>query len=145
MKIIKKANGEAIFSDVLFYYLDMEEFEEIHAQISDEQWNITEHTDTYLYGTVDAKQDGILFTTIPYEPGWTVKVDGNEVETLTCLDSLIGIELSAGEHTVEMSFWPTYLTLAIIVELIGLSFIAIIAIIEVKDGAILKKIIAKTK
>lgn len=139
------ANGEAIFSDVLFYYLDMEEFEEIHSQISDEQWNITEHTDTYLYGTVDAKQDGILFTTIPYEPGWTVKVDGNEVETLTCLDSLIGIELSAGEHTVEMSFWPTYLTLAIIVELIGLSFIAIIAIIEVKDGAILKKIIAKTK
>lgn len=139
------ANGEAIFSDVLFYYLDMEAFEEIYAELADEQWNITEHTDTYLYGTVNAKEDGILFTTIPYEPGWTVKVDGKEVSTVTCLDSLIGIELTAGEHTVEMRFWPTYLTLAIIVELIGLSFIAIIAIFEVKDGALLKKIIAKTR
>ncbi len=139
------ANGEAIFSDVLFYYLDTDEYQEMYNELADEQWNITEHSDTHLLGTVDVKEDGILFTTIPQEPGWTIKVDGKEVESVTLLDSLIGIELKAGEHTVEMTFWPQYLTLAIIVSLVGLSFIGIIAVFEVKDGALIKKILEKTK
>lgn len=140
------ANGEAIFSDVLFYYLDTDEYEnDIYSRLADEQWNITEHTDTHLYGTVEAKQDGILFTTIPYEPGWTILVDGKETEPVKLLDSFIGIELTEGEHTVEMTFWPEYLTLAIIVELVGLSLIGIIAIFEVKNGALIKKILEKTK
>lgn len=139
------ANGEAIFSDCLFYYLDMEVYEETINELAEEQWNITEHTSTYISGTVNASEDGVLFTTIPNEPGWKVTVDGKSVDTVTCLDSLIGIELTAGEHTVTMKFWPTYLTLAIIVELIGLSFIAIIAIFEVKDGVLFKKILTKTK
>ncbi len=139
------ANGEAIFSDCLFYYLDMEAFEEVIGKLSDEQWNITKHTQTYLEGTVTAKEDGVLFTTIPQEPGWTVKVDGKEVKTVTCLDSLIGINLSAGEHTVTMKFWPEYLTLAIIVSLVGLSFIGLVALCEVKDGRLIKKLLAKSK
>ncbi len=139
------ANGEAIFSDVLIYYLDMDAYQEIYNELADEQWNITEHSDTHLFGTVDVKEDGILFTTIPQEPGWTIKVDGKKVDSVTVLDSLIGIELSAGEHTVEMTFWPQYLTLAIIVSLVGLSFIGIIAVFEVKDGALIKKILEKTK
>ncbi len=139
------ANGEAIFSDVLIYYLDTDAYQEVYNELADEQWNITEHSDTHLLGTVDVKEDGVLFTTIPQEPGWTIKVDGEEVDSVTLLNSLIGIELSAGEHTVEMTFWPQYLTLAIIVSLVGLSFIGIIAVFEVKDGALIKKILEKTK
>ena len=138
------ANGEAIFSDVLFYSLNLEAFEEVYNEIAKGGWNITEHSDTYLKGTVTAENDGILMTTIPMEPGWTIKVDGEKVEPVTLLDSLIGVELTAGEHEVTMRFFPDYLTLAIIVELIGLSFIAIVALFEVKDGALIKKIIRKT-
>lgn len=139
------ANGEAIFSDVLFYYLDTPSFEEVYNEIADEQWNITEHSDTHLYGTVEAKSDGVLFTTIPQEPGWTIKVDGKEVESVTLIDSLIGIELTEGTHTVEMTFWPEYLTLGICVSVLGLSFILIIALFEFKDGALIKKLAEKTK
>lgn len=140
------ANGEAIFSDVLIYYLDTDEYaDEVYTKLSDEQWNITEHSDTHLLGTVEAKQDGVLFTTIPYEPGWTILVDGKETQPVKLLDSLIGLELTAGEHTVEMTFWPDYLTLAIVVSLVGLSFIGIIAVFEVRNGALIKKILEKTK
>lgn len=138
------ANGEAIFSDVLFYSLNLEKFENVITEIAKGNWNITEHTDTYLKGNVTAEKDGILFTTVPYEPGWTIKVDGEEVEPVVLLDSLIGVELTAGDHEVTMKFFPDYLVLAIIVELIGLSFIALVAVFEVKDGALIKKIIKKT-
>ncbi len=138
------ANGEAIFSDVLFYSLNADALEEAYNKIKGGNWNITEHTDTHLKGNVTAAKDGYLMTTIPEEPGWTVWVDGEKVETVTLLDSLIGIPLDAGEHEIEMKFLPDYLILAIIVELIGLSFIGIVAVFEVKNGALLKKIIRKT-
>lgn len=139
------ANQEAIFSDVLFYQLDMNAFEEVITELKKGEWNIDTHTDTYLSGSVNAEKDGILFTTIPYEPGWTITVDGTEVEPVKLIDSLIGIELSAGEHTVTMKFRPSYLTISIILSLIGLSLIGIIFILEYKDGAVFKKILAKTK
>ena len=138
------ANGEAIFSDVLFYSLDTELLGKLYADISKGGWDITEHSDTYLKGTVTAEKDGILMTTIPSEPGWTITVDGVKTEPVLLLDSLIGIELKAGDHEVTMKFFPDYLKLAIIVELIGLSFIALVAVFEVKDGALIKKILRKT-
>ncbi len=138
------ANGEAIFSDVLFYSIDLEKLDKVYNQIAPGGWNITEHTDTYLRGNVTAANDGILMTTIPSEPGWTITVDGEEVEPVLLLDSLIGIDLKAGEHEITMKFFPDYLVLAIIVELIGLSFIALVAVFEVRDGAIIRKIIKKT-
>ena len=138
------ANGEALFSDVLFYSLDAEALKEVYDQIAPGGWNITEHSDTHLVGTVNAQSDGIFMTTIPQEPGWTVKVDGEKVDTVTVLDSLIGIELSAGEHEIEMKFFPDCLVLGAAVSLIGLSFIALVAVFEVKNGAIIKKILKKT-
>ena len=138
------ANGEAIFSDVLFYSLDLDAFEEAYNEIAKGGWNITEHSDTFLRGSVTAEKDGILMTTIPMEPGWTIKVDGVEVEPVKLIDSLIGIEIPAGEHEITMKFFPDCLVLGIIVELIGLSFIAIVAVFEYKDGKIIRKIIKKT-
>ena len=44
-----------------------------------------------------------------------------------------------------MKFWPDYLTLGIIVSAVGVSLIVIVFIIEYKNGAIFKKILAKTK
>ena len=34
-------------------------------------------------------------TSIPYEPGWTIKVDGKKVEPIALADALIGIRVPA--------------------------------------------------
>ncbi len=139
------ANGEAIFSDVLLCQIDTEKLAEYTQKIAEHQWNITEHSQTKLEGTIDAGDGGVMFTTIPYEPGWNITVDGEKVQPVKLLDSLIGIELSAGEHEIKMNFWPSYLTLAIVVSLVGASLIALIFICEYKNGKILNKILNKTR
>lgn len=139
------ANSEALFSDVLFYHLDTAALSEAVNSIREGGWNITEHTDTWLSGSVTAKEDGVLFTTIPYEPGWTIKVDGEEVEPVKLIDSLIGIELSAGEHTVTMKYLPDYLVLALAISAFGWSLVLIIFVVEFKNGRILKAILKKTE
>ena len=52
----------------------------------------------------------VMFTSIPYEKGWTGYVDGQEVEIKPCLeDTFISIDLSKlpeGEHNIELKFIP---------------------------------------
>ena len=67
-------------------------------------WRVDEYTSTMLSGTVQAAQDGILFTSVPYEEGWTVYVDGKEVEAEAIGGGLIGIPLEQGEHIVKMVY-----------------------------------------
>ena len=41
--------------------------------------DIDQWSSTYIHGTIRADEDGIMFTSIPYDTGWTVKVDGEKV------------------------------------------------------------------
>ncbi|HBN82500.1 MAG TPA: hypothetical protein DDZ89_01520 [Clostridiales bacterium] len=98
---------ELYYKDALFYYLDMEPFEEAIDKLKDNSLQITDRTETRIKGTVNLNEDqSFLFTTIPYEEGWQVMVDGVEVETVELVDALLGIPITPGEHTVEMKFIP---------------------------------------
>ena len=72
-------------------------------------------TDTHLTGTLTADTDKTVFTSIPYDESWVVKVDGKVVDTYRTLDALIGFDIPAGEHTVEFLYQPRYLTIGICV------------------------------
>ena len=76
--------------------------------------------DAYVSGTVTAKEDGVLYTSIPYYKGWTLYVDGEETEITKIADSLVGVELSAGEHTIELKYFPYGLKVGIIITIIGI-------------------------
>jgi uncharacterized membrane protein YfhO len=84
----------------------MDVFYQMVDALKDQRWTLSEKTSTKLSGTITAQQTGIMFTSIPYDGGWTVKVDGKVVEPVKIADALIGIELTAGEHTVEMQYCP---------------------------------------
>ena len=47
-----------------------------------------------------------MFTSIPYDEGWKILVDGKEQKPEKILDSFVGIWLSAGSHTVAMEYTP---------------------------------------
>lgn len=140
---ISIANDEnvAYWLDELFYTFDMEQFEKDIDSLKQNVWNVTEHEGGFVEGTVTADSDNkVLFTTIPQENGWIVKVNGKEVETSTALDSLITIPLEKGENTVTMEFSPNYFKLAVILSLSGLAVLVLIFIFEYKNGKIMKKI-----
>ena len=49
-------------------------------------------------------------TTIPFDEGWTVQVDGERQDTEKILDAFIGVELEQGEHEISMTYQPKGLT-----------------------------------
>lgn len=79
-------------------------FEQAYHALQDEAMVVTSHKPGQIEGTVENKQAGILFTSIPYDTGWSVLVDGKQVEPIAIGNALMGIELEAGKHTISMKY-----------------------------------------
>ena len=92
--------------EMVLFGLNEDIYRQVWGQLSQETLNIVDNSATSLKGTIDVAENGILYTSIPYDAGWTVRVDGQKVETKSLNGSLMYIELDAGTHEIEMSFIP---------------------------------------
>ncbi|MDE5946186.1 MAG: YfhO family protein [Oscillospiraceae bacterium] len=128
-----------IIRDFQFYEFHKDLFDEDIAVLKQNQWNINNDTftDRYIEGTIEAKEGQIMLTSIPTEPGWTVKVDGKKVNTVEILKAFIGIELEPGTHTITMKYTPPGFNLGIITLILG---IAIIIFLFRKDRVIVNQL-----
>ena len=89
--------------------------------LADETLQVTEFSSDYIAGTIDVKEDGYFYTSVPYEQGWTVYVDGEEAEITPWQDAFIALDnLEAGTHTIEMKFVPGGFKLGAMISLGGL-------------------------
>lgn len=104
------ANEEkfTIVKNFLFYTYHPDVFQEDIDILKQNQWQIDtkKSNDRKLTGTITAEDGQIMMTSIPDQPGWTVKVDGKKVDQVAIVDAMIGVPLSAGEHTVTMTYTP---------------------------------------
>lgn len=57
-----------------------------------------------ISGNYTTDSDSLVMLTIPYAEGWNVKVDGETAEYKELSDTFIGLELTAGEHRIEMEY-----------------------------------------
>jgi len=106
----------------IFYYVDKEVYKDTMTTLAEGNFEIEEYTESYFKGKINAR-DGrtSVFTSIPYEEHWKVKVDGKEVETYMTCAALVGFDLgSEGEHTVEIEYRSTPLRNGLFFTGIGL-------------------------
>ncbi|MBQ6360856.1 MAG: YfhO family protein [Lachnospiraceae bacterium] len=60
--------------------------------------------DTSFTGSVEVKEKGTLFTSIPYDEGWTVTVDGEAAETKPFDNTFLCLDLPAGSHVIMFRY-----------------------------------------
>ena len=75
-------------------------------------------------------------TTIPYDTGWTVRVDGTEVTPRKILGAFLGVELTAGEHVLELDYMPDGLKNGAYISGISAAFIILSLVVT---GAIRRR------
>lgn len=91
---------------------------------------VSEFDETHVTGYVTAQSDGILFTTIPYEKGWTASVDGAIVEAEKAVDTFLAIPITAGTHKIELTYMPDGLKPGLWITLGSILFLACITILR---------------
>ena len=103
---------------VYAYYFNEDEYEELISELKKNQLEIYNMTSSKLEGKVNVTNDkDVLLITFLYNDFMKVKVDGEEVKPIEVLDSLIGIKLSEGEHTIELWYEPTLVKISGLVSI----------------------------
>ncbi len=91
----------------------LEAYEKLNAQ----GLNVVSMSDTQLEGVIDVEEDGLMYTSIAYEAGWTVYVDGVETEAVKLKDAMLAVPLTAGHHTIRMTYTPEGFTTGIFLSI----------------------------
>jgi uncharacterized membrane protein YfhO len=123
----------------LIYYLDTELLEEVFTTLQSRQLVLDEkYKEDDIRGTMKTeKNDQLVMTTIPYDEGWQVYVDGKKVEICEAAEALVAFRIEdAGEHDVRFVYRSTAFVGGLAISVIGIAAFACIIIFEDK----LKKI-----
>lgn len=118
----KEGKGGSVVSHVCT--MDEAVWQDAYKMLSASMLDVTDYGDSYLKGTIDVQEDGVFATSVPYEAGWKLKVDGHTRE----INELIGgawisTSLSAGEHQIELSFRPPGLIAGLLITLAGIGLL----------------------
>ena len=114
------------------YSFDEDYLSDLLLKLSENTLSIKEMSSTKLNGTVTAAEDGYLILSIPYDPGFTIKVDGVKTEAALFEDMMIALPLTAGDHDISLSYYPQGMTAGILITILSIALFAIICYAERK-------------
>lgn len=121
-----------------FYSLDMERFAQVSARLQEQGWQVDDWSQGRVSATVEVTcDDSCLFMTIPYDDGWTILVDNEEVEAEIVLGGLMAVPLSIGSHTIQLKFTPKGLWIGVIASLLSLAAFFVLCYIQYRTPAAL--------
>ncbi len=149
VKVNVKLENDVLYvknNEDVIYMLDTPVFKDAITRLAETQVTIGEDWENdYLPGSVTTKKDGqLILTTIPYDEGWKVTVDGKPVEIKETLDALVGFEIDqAGEHEIVMEYRPTAFTLGLTISIVSVIAFALVIIFDKQIRKILSVIAAK--
>ena len=102
------------------YYLNKDSFEKFYSKIKKNMLNVTSYNDTKINGTITVSEDKTLFTTISYDDGWSIYVDGKKVKTKKVLNAFLSCDIKRGTHDIKMIYYPKKMKEGLIVSMISL-------------------------
>ncbi len=115
--------------------LNDKQFQKGFNQLNADSLQITDFKETKIEGTMNASEDGVIFTSINYDTGWSVYIDGEKVnkdDIVAIGDALLGVRVTKGTHTVTFKYMPEGLLLGAILSVLALTTVLLLLFIKKK-------------
>lgn len=129
--IIKYKEGNAGHITSHVCTLDYKTWNAAYDIISDRQMKVTDSGDNFIKGSVDAGDGGMLVTSIPYEKGWSLKVDGVKKDIHELAGGVfISTSLQEGVHQIELYFRPPGIIAGLIISCISIVLLVVFTLIR---------------
>ncbi len=127
--------------DFLVFTVDNEKFVEGYEKLKSGQIELTEFKETKISGTFVAEKDEILFTSIPYDKGWNVYIDGEKVadeDIIKISNAMLGVKINEGKHDITFEYSIPNSNVACFISLGFISLFIIVLIMNKKKLFIFK-------
>lgn len=132
VKINFKDNNDDGIIKFYAYAIDDDKFKEFYNEINKNILKVTSYSDTLIEGDVTLKSDKVMLSTIAYDIGWKVYIDGKSVDTYKIADSYLAFDIKKGSHKIKLVYYPDGMKLGVITSFISLAIIFIYAIFSDK-------------
>jgi uncharacterized membrane protein YfhO len=123
--------------------LNEDVFEAGYEKLKQSVMTTTSCTGSSMEGTIDVTEDGLFYTSVPYEEGWTATVDGEEVEITPVGGSLIAFNLTKGTHTIRLNYYPKGFWIGFTVSVVCAAAFALLCVLAYRNKK--RKKICKTE
>lgn len=87
-----------------FYMFNVHTFSQEAARLAQGGMHVNKWSEGFIEGTVTNDIDQVIFTSIPYDDGWHITVDGKAVQTRSAA-GFMAFEADSGEHFVTMKYY----------------------------------------
>ena len=112
--------GTYTFSDIAIYAQDMSLYEKsVNERAETVLQNVNITTDR-VTGNISADSDKLLCLSIPYSKGWTAYVDGEETKLMKANVMYMALEISEGDHEIELRYTVPTIKIGAIFTIFGL-------------------------
>ena len=91
-----------------------------------EEFNISKLDNNIITGTINVSDDSYFVTSIPYDEGFTVKVDDKIGEYSIVNKAFLGFPISKGEHRIEIIYNAPWFDFGKVVSILGFVLFGII-------------------
>lgn len=124
---IKIGAGVYDISNLEVYSMDYEEFKKFNQGVNNLQFDYKKTKGDVIEGRIKVDSDGYLASTIPYDQGFSIYIDGKESKVLKVNQSFIGTKIKEGNHHVKIVYNAPFLKEGKIISFI--SFVLFIMIV----------------
>lgn len=114
--------GDTSYNEFNIYAYSFNEnnFKKAYNSLNDEILNISSFKENHIKGYVNLKESGVIFTSIPYDNSWKIKVDNKYIDFYKIGESYIGFNLNEGYHNIEFIYKTKGLKTGAIISTISL-------------------------
>ncbi len=95
-------------------------FSEGYSLLSKNQLDITLFDTDYIEGTLKSDRDGVFFTSIPYDGGWEIFIDGEKQETKKAAGYFLSCAIEKGDHEIILKYTVPGIKAGAVISLISL-------------------------
>lgn len=88
------------------YLFEEDSLKAIYEKLNSQPFTVTRWDDDKLEGVVDGGEGGTVFLSIPYDKGWSIKVDGRTAIGRKAFGAFTAFGVGAGQHTVTLQYMP---------------------------------------
>lgn len=122
--------GLYIIEDINSYIIDYDYIKNVKDNITEASVNKEKTKGDIIELNVETSKDGYFVTTLPYDKGYTIYVDGTKINYEKINTSFIGFKINSGKHNIKIVYQANGLLLGKILSIIGLISIIFYVFIE---------------
>lgn len=100
---------------------DNEDFALQVKELQEKGMEITLFDTDRIKGSITAEKESVLFTTIPFDGGWRIYVDGEETETIKLCDYFCSAIIPEGNHEIEFIYTVPRIKFGAVLSLLSLA------------------------